>query len=146
MTRDIDFVVEVQHGDVDRLVSAFSRECLIDAEAVRGAINRSSMFNVIHRDWATKVDFVVKRSSRYRQTEFDRRQKTIVSGVNCYVVSIEDLILSKLVWRQDSRSELQLLDIRALLRSHHQIDRGYLLEWAKELGVSSDLLEAERNG
>lgn len=145
MTRDIDIVAEIRLADVDRLVDAFKTDCLIDADAIRDAINRSSMFNLIHREWAAKVDFVVRKSSRYRETEFARRRGTTISGVNCYVVALEDLILSKLLWRKESRSELQLSDVRSLLTSPHPIDFNYLRQWAQQLGVDRDLKEAEGN-
>jgi hypothetical protein len=47
--------------------------------------------------------------------------------------SKEDLVLSKLVWAKDSRSSIQLEDIRLLLESGCDID--YLTKWASELGV-----------
>jgi hypothetical protein len=55
-------------------------------------------------------------------------------------VSREDLILSKLVWARDSRSELQLRDVRQLLSD--AVDAEYLNKWAPALGVDSLLEEA----
>jgi len=39
-----------------------------------------------------------------------------VDDQDLYVVSPEDLILSKLEWAKDSRSEVQLNDVRNLLK------------------------------
>jgi hypothetical protein len=49
----------------------------------------------------------------------------------------EDLILSKLEWAKGSRSEMQLSDVRHLLRSVKRLNRRCLTRWAKELGVES---------
>jgi len=38
-------------------------------------------------------------------------------GFEAWIVSREDLILSKLAWAKDSGSEMQLRDVRALLRA-----------------------------
>lgn len=51
---------------------------------------------------------------------------------------IEDLVLSKLVWAKDSRSELQLCDVRNLLVE--SCGTAYLAPWARRLGVL-ELLE-----
>ena len=39
----------------------------------------------------------------------------MLAGIELWIVSPEDLILSKLDWARDTRSELQLRDVRHLL-------------------------------
>ena len=53
----------------------------------------------------------------YRQTEFARRMRVELPGFQVWLVSREDLILSKLAWARDSESELQMRDVRNLLSS-----------------------------
>lgn len=48
-------------------------------------------------------------------------------------MSKEDLILSKLVWAKDSRSEQQLRDVQNLTDTGY--DRAYLERWLPELGL-----------
>jgi hypothetical protein len=43
------------------------------------------------------------------------RKAVDIDGVATWIVSREDLILSKLAWALDSRSDLQLRDVRSLL-------------------------------
>jgi hypothetical protein len=95
------------------------------------------MFNLIQHEYVIKIDFVVRNDSPYRPREFSRRKKVSVDGQGLYLVAAEDLILSKLVWAKDSRSELQLSDVRNLLKSVKRLNRRYLARWAKELGVQS---------
>lgn len=52
------------------------------------------------------------------------------------VLSPEDLILSKLDWAKDSRSQLQLDDVRNLLRSVQGLDTEYLNRWVDRLGLA----------
>lgn len=54
-------------------------------------------------------------------------------------MSREDLVLSKLVWAKDSRSEMQLRDVRNLLSA--DCDTEYLVSRAKILGVEKLLGE-----
>jgi hypothetical protein len=92
-----------------------------------------SMFNMIHEDSVMKVDCIVRKSSRYRREEFARRRRITVGDFATWIVSTEDLLLSKLVWARDSHSELQLRDVRNLMTS--ECDAGYIERWTGELGV-----------
>jgi len=140
MTRDLDLVVALGDRDVDSVVALFSPDFYVDADDVRDAVAAQRLFNLMHLDSGIKVDFIIRKSSEYRQVEFARRQAVQLGDVETWIASREDLILSKLVWAADSRSELQQRDIRALLDEH--VDRAYLQHWAERLGVKELLSEA----
>jgi hypothetical protein len=142
MTRDLDIVVALTAADVDTVVNAFSSDFYIDADSVRIAIENERLFNMMHLSSGIKVDLIVRKSSEYRLTEFARRQRVNVGPVLTWIVSREDLILSKLVWSLDSGSELQLRDVRQLLAGPIDID--YLSHWAPLLGVHISLRELMR--
>ncbi len=142
MTRDVDVVIEVQPGDAARLLAVFTPDYYIDAEAVARALRTESLFNVIHQEWIFKVDCIVRKTGEFRATEFARRQRLIVGDCETWVVSKEDLILSKLCWGNDSRSEYQARDIRNLLATG--CDRAYVLKWAADLGVLDYLAAIEK--
>jgi hypothetical protein len=50
-------------------------------------------------------------------------------------VSIEDLIISKLLWSKESRSDFQVNDIKNLLKE--KVDLKYLEEWIDRLDIKS---------
>ena len=62
------------------------------------------------------------------------------AGVDLWIVSGEDLVLSKLEWARDSGSELQMRDVRHLLEA--PLDKAYLETWAARLGLAARLKEA----
>jgi predicted nucleotidyltransferase len=144
MTRDIDMVVHLEPADAPRLTAALGDEFAADPDAVRAALSRSGMLNVIHREAVVKVDLVVRKDTAYRIEEFERRRRIDVDGHGLWMVSPEDLILSKLVWAKDSRSELQLRDVRSVLRLQKAtLDRAYMERWATSLSVRSLLRELD---
>ncbi len=100
------------------------------------------MFNAIHNELLEKVDFVVRKDEPYRVEERRRRRRLRVADLEAWVVSPEDLVLSKLVWSKDSRSELQMRDVSTILRTAEALDGDYLERWAAVLGVSDALAEA----
>lgn len=137
MTRDIDVVVELSEEDIGRVVRLFQDEYYIDRNMVQQAIRNQSMFNMIHNMLVVKVDCIVRKDSEYRQEEFARRRPVTIAGQQVTIVAPEDLILSKLDWAKDSRSQMQLDDVRNLLRSVQGLDRGYLTRWADRLGLAA---------
>jgi hypothetical protein len=139
MTRDIDIVVALPPDAVDRLVQEFSVDFHVDAEAARAAVQSERLFNMRHLSSGIKVDLVVRTSSDYRRLEFERRQRALVGTVDTWIVSREDLILSKLVWARDAQSELQYRDVRQLLDG--AVDLEYLQRWAIVLNVYAVLSE-----
>jgi hypothetical protein len=137
MTRDIDLVVELSPGDADRVCALFERDFYVERDAVRAAIDERSVFNLIHQAYVIKVDCIVRKDSEYRRTEFGRRRHGTVEAHDLAFVAPEDLIISKLDWMRQTRSEVQLADVRNLLRSVPGLDRQYLTHWTERLGIGA---------
>jgi hypothetical protein len=137
MTRDLDFFVALAGDDAKALLRTFSLDFYIDADAVHTALENERLFNMMHLSSGIKVDLIVRKSSEYRLTEFARRHQVTLGSILTWIVSREDLILSKLVWSLNSGSELQLRDVRQLLAG--PIDVDYLSRWAPVLDVKAPL-------
>jgi hypothetical protein len=135
MTRDIDLVVALQPGDTDRVVRLFTPDYYVSREAVEQSLTRQSLFNLIHQESVIKVDCIVRKQSEYRLVEFSRRQRVRVDNFETWIVSKEDLIISKLCWARDSHSELQLRDVRNLVASG--CERPYIEQWTRALGLAN---------
>ena len=134
MTRDIDIVIELPVEAVTRLVDALSDDFYVDDDVARQAARGRSMFNAIHNELMVKIDFIVRKNEPYRETEFRRRRALRLGDAELFVVAPEDLVLSKLLWSEESGSEMQTADIRNLLDGE-ALDERYLLDWATRLGV-----------
>jgi hypothetical protein len=139
MTRDIDIVVALQPGQTDTILENFGRDYYCDPEMVSAAITNSSMFNLIHLEEVIKVDFIVRKNDAYRLEEFARRKRIDIDDFSTWIVSREDLILSKLVWAKDSKSEMQLKDAQNLFSN--DCDLQYLKTRATALSVGAILEE-----
>jgi hypothetical protein len=144
MTRDIDVVVELAAADADRVCALFEGDFYVERDAARAAIAARGVFNLIHQAHVVKVDFIVRKESEYRSAEFARRQPASVEGHGFFIVAPEDLIISKLDWARDTRSEVQLGDVRNLLASVPGLDKEYLARWAERLGLGDLYREVTR--
>lgn len=141
MTRDIDLVAAVFLKDATRMEAIFRPEHFyVSAAAARDAVIHQSSFNIIQLATMTKVDIMIRRRDEYRQHEFSRRRRVTMRGREVWVVSKEDLILSKLDWARDSLSERQLDDVKNLLATSCDMD--YLNAWATKLQLNDLLTRA----
>jgi hypothetical protein len=135
MTRDIDLVAALHPADVQRIVDLFTPDYYVSREAVESSIKHKSLFNLIHTASVIKVDCIVRKQTDFRINEFDRRRRIQLRDFETWIVSKEDLILSKLSWAKDSHSEVQLRDVRNLVMTG--CDRDYIEHWTDELEVTS---------
>lgn len=140
MTRDVDLVIELAPSQADVFGELFRADFLLDQDRVQESIRRGGMFNMIHTTSVVKVDCVVRKDSPYRHTEFGRRRRLQLAGRTVDLVAPEDLLLSKLDWARDSRSDIQLRDARTLAAAPG-LDWDYLNAWAAQLGLTNLLAE-----
>jgi hypothetical protein len=137
MTRDIDIVINIRKGDIDKMMECFEADFYIDKDMMIEAIGYQSMFNIIHFETLVKVDFIIRKDEEYRVLEFNNRKKHRLHDDEVYVVSHEDLIISKLYWAKDSFSEIQIGDIINLMKADFDLD--YVRKWSAHLGLDDVL-------
>ena len=131
MTLDIDVILEIGSSDAVRFAKRFVGDYYVDSASIDRAIIGNSMFNVISNINGVKVDCIVRKPNAFEKAKFERRRLCEIDGLPFWVISKEDLILSKLAWAKDSLSEKQLLDIRNLVESG--IESSFLSEWIVRL-------------
>ena len=135
-TRDFDFIVHLQSKDIDAFVENFHDGFYCDKDAVQDAVKNHSQFNIIDHASGFKADFVILKNEAFRQQEFTRRIKMDYFGKIIYVVSPEDLLISKLIWIQDLQSAMQMEDITNLV-TLASIDWAYINNWVNTLKLDT---------
>jgi len=144
MTRDIDLVIELEKKEVGTFLVLFGDDFYLDEDAIEEALDKRQSFNIIHREGIVKVDFIIKKDTEYRKLEFERRRTILFEGMRMDVTSPEDLVLSKLNWAKDSLSEIQLRDVKNLLKTVPDIDLDYIEGWVKRLELEEIYEEARK--
>ena len=144
MTRDIDMVIELKKGDIDRFVDLFEGDFYVNREMVTNEVSRQGMFNLIHNQYVIKIDFILKKSSAYQDAAFSRRKEILIEGSPMCFISAEDLVISKLIWAKDSRSEIQLNDVRNLIETIDNLDLKYIDNWISQLRLEQIYKEAKK--
>ena len=139
MTREIDVVIAIGPEDAGRVAALFRPDYYVSEENIRESLAHESIFNLIHQESVIKVDCIIRKKIEYRRVEFERRERISILDFTTFIVSKEDLIISKLFWAKDSHSELQLGDARNLLATGY--DAAYLRRWTRELRLDTLLQE-----
>ncbi len=143
-TADIDLVVEVDDEMFARLIDTLdTSRFYVPVETARRERLLGGQFNLIDTRTGWKIDLIFRRDRPFSRAEFERRQQTTVAGVQTYLASAEDTILSKLEWGAASGSERQWRDVVEILRARAgDLDDAYLDRWAPALGVEAELARA----
>ena len=141
-TRDIDLVATIDSDSVVRFLDGLDSDALyVPAAQALEVAGGGGSFNVIHTTTGGKVDiFVPPKGDPFTSSRLRRRTRTSVLGVEVDVASAEDVLLAKLRWRLDSRSDVQWRDCVEIAATN-DLDGAYLEMWAARLGVAADLTD-----
>ena len=143
MTRDIDIVLELRPPHLKLFIENFRNDFYVEEEFIKEEVNRRGMFNLIHKEYAFKVDFIIRKETEFQDSCFKRRREVRLEDYAAWMISREDLVIAKLLWAKDSLSELQLRDVKNLLRTAGNLDTAYLEQWVSRLSLK-DVYEKAR--
>jgi hypothetical protein len=136
MSLDIDFVIEIDKNNVEDFISIFDEHYYFNKDVIIEETNRRGMFNIIDHQTGFKIDYIVRKDTEYHSLEFERKRKLKITDFDVWIVSPEDLIISKIEWIQKLKSEKQINDIKNLL-AIPKIDRPYIQEWCNKLKLQT---------
>jgi hypothetical protein len=135
-TRDFDFIVHLKPEDASLLSAYFNDGYYCNEDEIKDAIKKEGMFNIIDHKSSYKADFVILKDEPFRLTEFARRKQIDFLEMKIFIVSPEDLLLSKLIWIQQLQSSQQKEDIK-LISEISDLDWEYIRSWVRTLKLNT---------
>ena len=145
-SHDIDLVVDIHAGTIDKIVESFPPpRFYLSEDRVAEAVTKKDMFNLIDSDTGNKVDFWLLTGEPFDRMRFSRRRSEEVLGIKIAVSAPEDTILAKLRWAKLSGgSAKQLTDaLRVYEVQFEALNIGYLHDWAEKIRVQGLLKQIE---
>jgi hypothetical protein len=146
-SQDIDLVISADHEQVKKLIDRLTQNNFYaESHAALEACRRKSMFNAIDNVTLLKVDFIFRKARNFSTEEFSRRRSALVQGVDFFVATAEDAVISKLEWAKLGESPRQIEDVVGILKVRGKdLDRPYIEKWVVELGISSEWARARQS-
>ncbi|MDI6766862.1 MAG: hypothetical protein QME52_08580 [Bacteroidota bacterium] len=143
-THDVDLVLAIQVGDIEKIIKMFSNKFYISD--VEHAIKHKQMFNLIHQESQYKIDcWILDNGDEYRAEAFQRRIKTKILGTSISFISKEDLIVSKLLWYKEAQTDIHLQDVRSVISIQMEnLDIEYINTWSEHVSVSDFWLKIKQ--
>ena len=144
-TRDLDLVIEFIRDNIYQLVEALETAgfycppgAVEDIQEGRGRV-----LSVTHMTLVLNADIVLNSNTEFDRSKMARRRLEALDSAGVeqfWIASPEDVVLAKLLWRQQSQSQKQWTDVLGILKVQAEnLERGYLTEWAEQLGLVDDL-------
>jgi hypothetical protein len=146
-SQDVDICLRMTAEQAARLASSLPQRFYRSEESMRQAAMTCSMANLIDTQTGLKVDLSVLPNEVFYRSVLARRSKVSygVGGPSFWMVSPEDIVLMKLIWRKGTKSEKQWENALSVIKTMGQrLDWSYLSEWAEQLGIANDLGELRR--
>ena len=142
MTRDIDIVLELTEDRIDEFLTLFP-DSYFNKDTIKDEVKRQGMFNIIDHKTGFKIDFIVRKKTEYFNLAFKQRQRINELNTELWVISLNDLIIAKIIWIQDFQSQKQMYDIENLLLNPEK-DLNYIKKWCDKLKLQTyNLLDNE---
>lgn len=113
-TQDIDLVIDPTPDQLRAFIDQLDHQRFYIGDAF-SALELRDQFNIIDVTTGWKVDLIIRKSRPFSQTEFERRQPTVILGVATAVATVEDTILAKLEWAVAGDSDRQRRDVIAMI-------------------------------
>jgi len=136
MSRDIDIVILLKKKDIELFLEIFSENFYFHKPTIIQEVENKGMFNVIDHITGYKIDFIIIKDDEFSISAFRNKKYIKVNNFNGWVISIEDLIISKLKWIQVLTSEMHINDLKNLL-ANPEVDIQYIKDWSKQLKLKT---------
>ena len=146
LTNDLDLVLNIKSSDMDRFTQLFPLEQFYcpPKETILLEIRREARahFNLIHHESGFKADCYLVGADPLQHWAFaNKRMIQFPSGKNLPLAPPEYVILKKLEYYQEGKSEKHLRDIENMLKvSSEIIDPVFLKFEAQKRGVADFLI------
>jgi hypothetical protein len=149
LTHDIDLVVELKTEEARKMGEAFPPEEFYcpPEESIRIEISRPlrGHFNIIHKQTGFRADCYLMGQEELHQWGIKNRKKFTIDGEPIWVAPPEYVILRKLEYFREGRSEKHLRDIASILTiSHDRIHFGQILGKIKKYGLEQEWKKAQK--
>jgi hypothetical protein len=139
-TMEIDIVIQINEETIDSFLKSIENDAYVDFQKAKEAVFKRRIFNIIFSKTCFKIDLISLKEDVYEREKFKNRIKMKFQNSEIFVISPEDLIISKLYWNKSvGGSERQIKDCESIYRLNHEnLDLNYIEKWVRMLKVKDE--------
>jgi hypothetical protein len=139
-TIDLDVVIAIDLPDLPALAANFESQGFYVAGLSDVMVGSLRCLNITHLETIENVDLMISNQDEYELIKFDRKRLyTLPGSGQVAIASPEDIIISKLIWRRESRSDKQWRDILGILKVQQgKLNFVYLQQWVERFKLDED--------
>lgn len=150
LTNVVDIVITLDPSRVSALEKSFPEDVFYcppsEVMAIEARRSRRGHFNIIHHATGLKADIYLAGSDPFQAWGLEHRASIeILPGQSLWLAPMEYVILKKLEYYREGRSEKHLYDIRGMMDiSGESMDRKLLDEHLRKMKLESEWAEVMR--
>jgi len=119
LTHDIDLVIDLKKKRINDFHEAFNSKKFyvppVEVLNIEAARKMNGHFNLLHQDTGFKADVYLKGKDELHTWAFEHGTTEIISNETIWVAPPEYVILRKLMYYKEGKSEKHLNDIRSMM-------------------------------
>ncbi len=145
-TKDADFVVQLDPGDLQAIAPRFAPAFRFDPQVSFETVTGTTRYILDTVEGVFRVELFLLSDDPHDQERFRRRVRSRVLGRDTYVPTAEDVVITKLRWSRQGKRARDLEDTRGVLSvQRDSLDWDYVYHWCNQHGTRELLDELRRN-
>jgi hypothetical protein len=137
LTHDADFVVQLRDIPMNEIVRALGTDFELEAQMSFETITATSRYRLRHRASEFLIELFLLSDDAHDRARFDRRMRLQVGDSDVFVLTVEDLIITKLRWSRQGKRPKDTQDIKSVLSVQlENIDLNYIRLWCNIHGTT----------
>jgi hypothetical protein len=140
-TQDADFVLQLVGDPIPELARALGPEFQIDPQMSFETVTGTMRYIASHPASAFKVEMFLLGGDAHDQSRFARRRRLNFEGVDVWIPTPEDVVVTKLRWSKGGQRAKDIQDVdQVVALQAGKLDLTYIRHWCDQHGTRA-LLE-----
>lgn len=135
-TKDADFVLQLEKLNLNTLLEALGQGWTLDPQISMESVTLTTRYKLNREDSAFSVELFGLSSDPHDQSRFNRRASKSAAGRSVWVLTAEDVLVTKLRWLASAKRTKDQADIENVLKGQAgRLDYPYIRAWCDQHGT-----------
>ncbi|MEW6356766.1 MAG: DUF6036 family nucleotidyltransferase [Planctomycetota bacterium] len=145
-TQDADLVAQLGDTSIRDVARCLGEHFRLQPQMAFETVTATTRYVFELLDAPFSIEIFSLSDDSYDRTRFGRRQPATIEGRQTFVLTAEDVIITKLRWAGQGDRRKDEEDVRNVIAvQHKRIDWGYVVEWCERHGTGNLLKRIRRS-